>query len=71
MERKRYLELCQRNAVFGNQCLVSYGGRVYYPKRYELAFNDAGKTLHGAILRNVDNDGVLYCNLDLVEEVKK
>ena len=70
MERKRYLELCQKNAVFGDWKPVIYGGRFYYPKKYELGFNEKGEAIHGAILKNNNNCGTIYCNLELVEEVK-
>ena len=35
MERKLYLELCQRQAIKGG-VLVVYGGVAYHPYAYEL-----------------------------------
>lgn len=46
MERKLYLELCQRQAMKGG-VLVEYGGIAYQPYAYELKFQSDGKTKHG------------------------
>ena len=41
MERKLYLELCQRQAMKGG-ALVEYGGIAYQPYAYELKFQPDG-----------------------------
>ena len=42
MERKLYLELCQRQAMKGG-VLVEYDGISYQPYAYELKFQPDGK----------------------------
>ena len=50
MERKLYLELCQRQAIKGS-ALVEYSGIAYHPYAYELKFQPDGKIKHTAILK--------------------
>ena len=50
MERKLYLELCQRQAVKGG-VLVEYGGIAYQPYAYELKFQPDGKIKDTAIVK--------------------
>ena len=42
MERKLYLELCQRQSMKGG-VLVEYGGIAYQPYSYELKFQQDSK----------------------------
>ena len=46
VERKLYLELCQRQAMKGG-VLVEYDGISYQPYAYELKFQPDGKILTG------------------------
>ena len=48
MERKLYLELCQRQAIKGG-VLVEYSGIAYQPYAYELKLQQDGKIKHTAI----------------------
>ena len=59
MERKLYLELCQRQAIKGG-VLVEYGGIAYHPYAYELKFQPDGKIKHTAILKEYSNQ-ILIC----------
>ena len=67
MERKLYLELCQRQAV---KCdaLVEYGGIAYQPYAYELKFQSDGKIKHTAILKEQKENCLVYCRLEDVKE---
>lgn len=67
MERKQYLELCQKYAV-GCDVRVKYKGTEYHPCRYELGFNKQGKSIHTAILKDIKANSLLYCRLEDVEE---
>ena len=67
MERKRYLELCQKYAVDGD-IKVLYKGALYHPYRYELGFNDKGNSIHTAILKDLKANSVVYTMLENVEE---
>lgn len=71
MERKLYLELCQRQAMKGG-VLVEYDGIAYHPYAYELKFQPDGKIKHTAILKDVKANSLVYCNLvDVKENGKK
>lgn len=67
MERKRYLELCQKYAV-GCDVRVLYKDTEYHPYRYELGFDDKGKSIHTAILMDKNKGSLLCCWLKDVEE---
>lgn len=70
MERKRYLELCQKYAV-GCDIMVKYKDTEYYPYRYELGFDDKGNSIHTAILKDLKANSLLYCWLkDVKEDLK-
>lgn len=63
MERKRYLELCQKYAV-GCDIRVLYKKRQYHPYRYELGFDNKGKSIHTAILKDVKANSVVCTKID-------
>ena len=67
MERKRYLELCQRYAV-GGDIRVKYKDTEYHPYRYELGFDSSGKSIHTAILKDLKANSVVYVMLENVKE---
>lgn len=67
MERKRYLELCQKYAV-GCDIRVKYKGTEYHPYRYELGFNNKGNSIHTAILKDLKANSVVYTMLEEVKE---
>ena len=67
MERKLYLELCQRQAMKGG-VLVEYDGIAYHPYAYELKFQKDGKIKHTAILKEQKSNSLVYCKLEDVKE---
>ena len=67
MERKRYLELCQKYAV-GCDIKVKYKDTEYHPYRYELGFDKQGKSIHAAILKDIKANSVIYTMLEKVKE---
>ena len=70
MERKRYLELCQKYAV-GEDIKVKYKFDEYRPYRYELGFDSSVKSTHTAILKDLKANSLLYCRLEDVKECLK
>lgn len=70
MERKRYLELCQKYAVSGD-IRVKYKDSEYHPYQYELGFDDTGKSIHTAILKDLKANSLIYCRLEDVKECLK
>ena len=70
MERKRYLELCQKYAV-GCDARVKYKATEDHPYRYELGYDDSGKSIHTAILMDKCKHSVLCCRLEDVKECLK
>ena len=67
MERKLYLELCQRQAMKGG-ALVEYSGIASQPYAYELKFQPDGKTKHTATLTEPKANCLVYCRLEDVKE---
>jgi hypothetical protein len=67
MERKQYLELCQKYAV-GCDIRVKYKDAEYRPYRYELGFDDKGKSIHTAILKDLKANSVIYTTLEEIKE---
>lgn len=68
MDRKLYLELCQRNATHGKKVFVRYVGNDYLPSAYQLGFNSDGTVRHTAILNEYKSNTLVYCRLQDVEE---
>lgn len=66
MERKLYLELCQRQAMKGG-VTVEYGGVTFNPYAYELRFDSFGNTKHTAILKDKKANSLIYCDLQDVK----
>ena len=71
MERKRYLELCQRNAVQPKSVVVWFDGTGYYPIEYRLWFDKDGKSVHRAVLKDIKANSVINCPLEGVKENEK
>ena len=67
MERKRYLELCQKYVV-GEDIRVNLKDTEYHPYRYELGFDDTGKSIHTAILKDLKANSVIYVMLKDIKE---
>lgn len=67
MERKQYLELCQKY-VIGCDIRVKYKETEYHPYRYELGFDDTGKSIHTAILKDLKANSVVYVILKDIKE---
>ena len=67
MERKWYLELCQKYAV-GEDIKVKYKDTEYHPYRYELGFDDKGNSIHTAILKDLKANSVVYAMLKDIKE---
>ena len=67
MERKEYLQRCQRYAVNQSDRVV-FKDIKYYPVAYELSFNNKGEAVHRAILKNLKTSSLGYCRLDDIKE---
>ena len=77
MERKLYLELCQKVSVLKNgicgikenapdELKVIYNGIAYYPVSYELSFDDKGNVRHTAILHDLKANSITSADLERV-----
>ena len=77
MDRKLYLELCQRVSVLKNgicgikenvpdELTVVYNGIKYYPVAYELSFGDKGNIRHTAILHDLKSNSITNADLERV-----
>lgn len=78
MDRKLYIELCQKVSVLKNgicgikenvpdELKVVHNGVVYYPVAYELSF-DKGQPKHTAILHDLSANSVTHANLERVRK---
>ena len=74
MDRKLYIELCQKVSVLKNgicgikenvpdELKVIYNGIAYYPVSYELSF-DNGKPTHTAILHDLKANSITSADLE-------
>jgi hypothetical protein len=81
MDRKLYLELCQKVSVLKNGILgikenvpddlkVICKGVTYYPVSYELSF-DNGQPTHTAILHALRANSITKCNLERVKQYEQ
>lgn len=77
MDRKLYLELCQKVSVLKNgicgikenvpdELTVVYNGIKYYPTAYELSFDDKGNVRHTVILHDMKANSVTHADLQRV-----
>lgn len=77
MNRKLYIELCQKCAVIPNKqnipvdCLVMSNGIRYYPIGYELYFTEEGQPKHKAVLHDLQANSISYTSLEGVTLVNK
>ena len=75
MERKKFLELCQKVSALGmkdvpDEFCVSYHGFKYFPYGYEMRFV-LGVPVHNAILHDVNTKSILYAGLEKVKEYEQ
>ena len=68
MERKRYLELCQKNMVDINSVKVIYDGMEYYPRALKIWFDFDGRTKNTAEMADCKAHSKLYCDVKDVYE---
>lgn len=77
MNRKLYIELCQKVSVLKNgicgikenvpdELTVVYNGIKYYPVAYELSFDDKGNVKHTAILHDLKVNSITSADLERV-----
>ena len=71
MERKEYLEICQRNAALGSKEKVYYKGHPYIPKEFVMWFDENGKTVNSAVLMDVKTKCEVRCDLRKVEKINE
>ena len=68
IERRKYLEMCQRNSVEPNSVTVSYNGVRYFPFGYEMRFDEKGNTKNIAVIKSMKANSVIYARLDSISE---
>ena len=72
MERTKYLQLCQLNAVYPKSRKVKVDGDEYYPLKYILSYDKQGQATHTAQIQSVKaNQCHLFVKLSEVEEIEK
>lgn len=82
MDRKLYLELCQKVSVLKdgilgikknvpNELKVIYNGIVYYPVAYVLTFDEKGNPQHDVILHDLRANSITQGKLERVTPLNK
>lgn len=72
MDRTKYLQLCQLNAVYPKSRKVKYVGNDYYPINYILGYDKEGNATHTAQIESVKAGQChLFVNLSEVEANEK
>lgn len=71
MERNRYLQLCQQNAVYPNSVELEVDGIKYIPDNLIIWFDNQGKVQNTAKLIEVKSLSVRYEKVEKVNEVLK
>lgn len=77
MDRKLYIELCQKvsvlkNGICGikenvpNELMVVHNGITYYPVVYQLSFDNKGNVRHTAILHALKANSITNADLKRV-----
>ena len=71
MDRNRFLQLCQREAVVPKSVIVYYDGAKYYPENLTIWFNEKGETQNTARLVAVVGRSMVCARVSDVEEVQQ
>ena len=80
IDRKTYLEMCQKVSVLERgvlgtkkdvprELLVSYNKIEFYPEKYLLSF-EKGQAIHTAVLHGINANYVVNVPLEMVEKVE-
>lgn len=68
MERNRFLQLCQKEAIFPKSTIVYYDGMKYRPDNLTIWFNDKGEVQNTARLVAVVGCSALCVRVSDVKE---
>ena len=71
MDRKKYLQLCQQNAVYPKSVIVWFDGIGYHPIEYRFGFDEKGNSVHKAVLHDLKANSIINCPLEGVNENEK
>lgn len=71
MERNRFLQLCQKEAVVPKSVIVYYDGAKYYPENLTIWFNENGETQNTARRVAVVGCSMVCARVSDVEEVQQ
>lgn len=69
MERNRYLQLCQQNAVYPSSVELEVDGIKYIPDNLIIWFDNQGKVQNTAKLIEIKSLSVRYEKVEKVNEV--
>lgn len=68
IDRKKYIEMCQRNSVSPKSEVVLYNGARYYPVFYKMWFDDRGQIKNVAHLMDEKANSRIEVLLSDIEE---
>lgn len=70
MERKKYLDLCQKNSVYPESETIIYQGGSYYPLALKIWFDKDGVVKNTAEVVDCISKTKLYCDIKDISEEK-
>lgn len=82
MDRKLFLELCQKCAVLPDgvmkikqnipdDYIVIFENILYYPVSYKISFDNFGMPQHIAVLHSMKANGIVECDLNKIKLFKE
>lgn len=77
MDRTSFFEMAQKVAKYTNRCrdltkplledcIVVYKDIKYYPQYIKVGYDEKGKVLNIAILKDLKSNSIIECNLERV-----
>ena len=71
IDRKKYLELCQKNAAGIGGIFVEYSGGKYIPVSLSIWFNEMGECQNTAVLCDLNFKSTINCRLQEISCLDK
>lgn len=69
IERKKYLEMCQKNAIYPNSIKVRAAQAEYFPQKLVIWFDKDGKTKNTCRMLDINARSVIELDIGEIEEI--
>ena len=70
IDRKTYLEMCQKNAIYPNSIKVKKAETEYFPQKLVIWFDKQGKTKNTCRMLDIHARSVIESDINEIEEIK-